>query len=180
MIKFLFISLLFPVICHAQSTGILDVKNGFLQFHLGDSISIYKEVVNKPEKKSPTHYHVKGKAFGKLGRYIDDITLITENNIVVEIDIYLLKSGNSEYMETVMKKAYGEGQVIDIDDSITPGAHKSDYIWEGNRVVAILKKTRAVVESGGMRFETTVENIIFKKTASKIEVKGELPADFLL
>ena len=59
MKKVLFILLILPFCAHAQSIKNLDIKNGFLQFHLGDSISAHSKEVYIPWKNHPDQNEVK-------------------------------------------------------------------------------------------------------------------------
>jgi hypothetical protein len=49
-LKALFVLLIIPFFCNAQSVDNLDIKNGFLQFKFGDSISLYKDILKNPSK----------------------------------------------------------------------------------------------------------------------------------
>jgi hypothetical protein len=178
MPRFLIVALLLPIFCNAQSVQNLDIKNGFLQFHLGDSISKYKEIVEKPGKNTPNVYRIRNK-FDKLKDHLLSISLVVENDIITEIDVNLEKDDNITYMDDAMKKAYGEGLLVDDDKGMAPGYHKSNRAWEGKRVIALAKKSRFVLEVSGLVTETKSETIVFKKE-SDINVSGELNPDFQL
>src|ERR1700735_2761421 len=102
MTRILFLVLLFPLFCNAQSIQSLDIKNGFLQFKLGDSISNYKLMVHKPDKLTPNRYEVMTKAMS-LRRHIDKLTLIVENGTISEIEV-LMASEQEQFMDDAMKK----------------------------------------------------------------------------
>ena len=145
---------------------------------MGDSISKYKEIIEKPGKNTPKVYRV-GNKFDKLKDYLLSISLVVENDIITEIDVHLEKDDNITYMDNAMKKAYGEGLLVDDDTGTTPGYHKSNRVWEGKRVIAVAKKSRFVLEVSGLVTETKSETIVFKKE-SNIDVSGELSPDFQL
>ena len=151
MIRILVFALLLPVFCSAQSIENLDIKNGFLQFKLGDSISKYKDVVDKPQKATPNGYPVKIKAVNKLKRYIEGLTLVVEAGTITEIDVYIGGDYNETHMDDAMKKSYGDGIVLNNDNGISAGIHKTNLIWQGKRVTAIVKKLQDNIETNGVR-----------------------------
>ncbi len=179
MIKTLILTLMLPIFCNAQSTNNLDIKNGFLQFKLGDSISNYKEIIDKSTKTTPTRYEVKAKAFNKLRRYLEAITLVTEKGVITEIDVSIQGDYNENYIDDAIKKVYGSGAIVENDDELYEGTHISSRIWEGKRVALVAKKTRIVVVSSNVRVEIKNETIQLKKT-SDLKMDGQLNADFPL
>lgn len=179
MIKILVFALLLPVFCNAQSIENLDIKNGFLQFRLGDSISEYKAVLDKPRKAAPNSYPVKFKAFNKLRRYLDNVTLVVEDGTINEIDVYLHGDYNEAYIDDAMKKCYGDGVILNSDNGISEGTHTTNIVWGGKRVTAILKKWQTNMDAGGTRVEYKTEKIIFTKTGD-FKIEGQLSSDFQL
>jgi hypothetical protein len=179
MIKTLVFALLLPIFCNAQSIDNLDIKNGFRQFKLGDSISKYKDEVEKPHKATPNSYPVKLKSFNKLRRYLGAITLVVESGAITEIDIYVEGDYNETYIDDAMKKCYGDGIVVNSDNDISEGVHTTNLIWEGKRVTALVKKWQYNMDVGATRVEIKKESVIFKKTGD-LSIDGQLPPDFQL
>jgi hypothetical protein len=177
-IVFLF-TLLLPLFCNAQSIQNLDIKNGFLQFKLGDSISNYKSIVNKPDKSTPNRYEVKIKAVS-LKHYIDKITLIAENGTIAEIEVLMLGDYRQSYMDAAMKKAYGQASFTEDDPKTDTTRHIIYAVWNGKRVSALAKKTIVdLISVNGRPNFISFEKLLFKKT-SDVTISGELSQDFPL
>ncbi|MDB5122171.1 MAG: hypothetical protein JWP94_300 [Mucilaginibacter sp.] len=177
MIKFLFITVLLPVFCCGQSVNNLDVKNGFLQFKLGDTVFAYASMVNL-NKRYPNRQEVKFK-FIKLKKHLDRVELIFENNTLTSIEIYIRSDDDQRYIYYLLKQAYGDGTTIDNGTSDEPGVHNTFIIWNGTRVAAILKKRSFNLTINGQQSSSSYETLTIKKTSNNI-VNGELPADFPL
>ena len=178
MNKTLFLLFLLPIFCNAQSIKNLDIKNGFLQFKLGDSISNYKTIVYNPDRATPNQYDVKNKAIS-LKHKIYKLTLTTENGAITKIEVFMQGEGQVQFMDNAMKKAYGAGVDESSIDTL-PDRHTTYLFWLGKRVSSIAKtqKIKSPTFNGTAR-GITVEHIIFRKT-SGIKIEGELSADFPL
>lgn len=177
MRKLLLIALLLPLFCNAQSVKNLDIKNGFLQFHFGDSLSNYKSIL-RPDNIRPEYYHVSFKAV-KLKHYLQKTLLHFQNNLLDGIELSVQGESNVDYMNNAMKNAYGytreEGDTL----KNQPGVHKSFLIWNGQAVSAIIEKITINIVYNGMSQGSVSETITFKRH-SDIKIDGELSPDFLL
>jgi hypothetical protein len=177
MIKLLFITALLPFFFCGQSVNNLDVKNGFLQFKLGDTVSAYASMVSL-NKKYPNRQEVKLK-FINLRKHLDRVELIFENNTLTSIEIYIQNDDDQRYIYSLLKQAYGDGQTIDNGTSKEPGVHNTFIIWDGTRVAAILKKRSFNLTINGQQTSGSYGMLTIKKTSNN-KVNGELPADFPL
>jgi len=178
MKKLLFLALIFPLYCSAQSMQNLDVKNGFLQFHLGDSISVYKKDIYIAYKKTPNENEVKPSAIA-LHKYLDKVTLVSENGILTEIDLMIREEPSEQYMDQLMTAAYGRGSEIPNLDKNQQGTHVTFTTWTGQRVTAILIQTNINRLVNTTMTRGRLQSIVFKKT-SDVKVDGDLPTGFLL
>jgi hypothetical protein len=178
MPKTLFLVLLFPLFCNAQSIQSLDIKNGFLQFKLGDSISNYRSIVHKPDKLSPNRYEVMTKAIS-LKRHIYKLTLIVENETISGIEVVM--AGEQErFMDDAMKKAYGPYSYVENGADTVPGKHVSYTVWNGKRVSALAKKLTLTPNSiNGRPINFDFETPLIRKT-SDLKIDGVLRPDFPL
>lgn len=168
MIRILLFALLFPVFCSGQSVENLDIKNGFLQFKLGDSISNYKEMINKPDKTSPQKFEVKHK-FISIKRYVTKVILVSKKDVISSIEVYVDGADNEKFIENAINKSYGDASEIKNGVSI----------WSGKRVSAMLSKIALYVNYENKNYTNTNERLFFYKT-SDIKINGELGPDFLL
>ena len=89
MTKALFLLFLLPLFSNAQPIKNLDIKNGFLQFKLGDSISHYKAFLHNHHKATLNEYEVMDKAIG-LKHKIDKLTLTVENETITKIEVFMM------------------------------------------------------------------------------------------
>jgi hypothetical protein len=174
---FLFV-LLLPVYCSAQSINNLDVKNGFLQFHLGDSISRYKDYVYIPLKNHPNQNEVRPKAFS-LYKHIDRVTLISENGILTEIDLMIRDEPNMVFIDDLLTKAYGPGSDINNEVRNDPGMYLTYTRWIGKRVTALLIQTNINKVVNKTMTRGRYQSVVFTKTGD-VQVDGALPNDFAL
>jgi len=178
MTRTLFLLFLLPVFATAQPIKNLDIKNGFLQFKLGDSISHYTAVLHNHHKATLNEYEVMDKAIG-LKHKIDKLTLTAENGIITKIEVYMQGEEQVQFMDDAMKKAYGEGSNENGNDTI-PGRHTTYLLWLGKKVSAIAKKQKIDFRSvNGIVRSVTVEHIFFRKTGD-LKIEGALSADFPL
>jgi len=177
MLKLFFIILIFPFYCCAQSIDNLDIKNGFLQFHLGDSINTYASII-KADKHMPGHYAVADKAI-KLRHHLQNVSLYFENGILESIDIYIMKDFDVDYMNKALVNAYGDGSEIKNGTEMENGYHISYQVWTGKRVVLLIKKGTLSLNINGKEITGAFENITFKKTSDD-KIEGTLDPKFLL
>jgi len=178
MKKFLLITLLFPLFCSAQSVQTLDIKNGFLQFHLGDSLSLYKNYIYVANTKHPDENEVKSKAL-TLGKYLDKVTLVSKNGIVTEIDIMIREEASEEFIDKLLLNAYGNGYELPNDDKDEPGTHLVCTTWTGQRVTAMLIQTNLNRMVNNHLTRARLQSLVFTKT-SDVSINGALPVDFPL
>ncbi len=175
--RVLFLLLLLPLFGRAQSIESLDIKNGFLQFKLGDSISNYSSMIDRPEKATPNRYPVKSKAIS-LKHRIYKLELIVDESKISEIEA-TMSGDQEEFMDKAIKKAYGEGYPVNGTDTV-PGKHVTYMVWVGKRVSALLKKMPLTPNSiNGRPVNLFIETFTIKKT-SDIKVDGVLSPDFPL
>ena len=179
MKKLLFITLLMPLLVNAQSLQNLDIKNGFLQFHLGDSISAHKNEVYIPWKNHPDRNEVKQSAFGPMRKYIEKITLINEDGIITEIDVFIIKEAGQVYLDKLMDDAYGKGFETPNLDKYEEGEHLTHTVWKGKRVTAMILQTNINRRVNGTMLHSRIQSIVFTKTSDE-QVDGALPGDFAL
>lgn len=178
MKKFLLITLLFPLFCNAQSVQNLDIKNGFLQFHLGDSLSLYKNYIYIANPKHPNENEVKPNALS-LHKYLDKVTLVSKNGIVTEIDIMIREEASEEFIDKLLINAYGEGHELPNDDKDEPGTHLVCTTWTGQRVTAMLIQTNLNRMVNNHLTRARLQSLVFTKTGDT-NLNGALPADFPL
>jgi ribosomal protein S13 len=176
----LFFLLLFlaPMICNAQYIDNLDIKNGFLQFKLGDSLAKYQPVLRSPDKLTPHKYQVKYKAI-KLKKNLDELFLIEENGIVVGIQIYMVTDDQCQFINKAFEKAYGAPKEIKDEKENDLGRHHSFKIWRGKRVSAIAERTNTNARIGGINAELAFEKLEIKQI-SDVVIEGTLATDFEL
>lgn len=180
-VKAFFILLIIPFFCNAQSVDNLDIKNGFLQFKFGDSISLYKDILNKPSKSEPHKYEVKAKG-SKLTKYMQKLSLVEENGLIAAIEIRVSSKFGLQFMDDAMKKCYGEGEMVN-----RPASGNGDFkvrhsylVWTGKRVLATVMMEYLIdARNFGDRILNTFELITIKKTSDEY-VEGTLPPDFIL
>jgi hypothetical protein len=177
MKKLLFIAFLLPLFANAQSLQTLDIKNGFLQFHLGDSISAHKNEVYIPWKNHPDRNEVKQAALGPLKKYIDKVTLINEDGIITEIDVFIMKEASEVYMDKLMQDAYGKGVETPNLDKYQEGTHLTYATWKGRRVTAMILQTNFNRRINTTMVHGRIQSIVFTKT-SDAQIDGPLPDGF--
>jgi len=178
MKKLLLFALLLPVFANAQAIKNLDLKNGFLQFHLGDSLSKYKNDVYIALEKHPDENEVQPKA-NPLHKYFDRVMLVSENGIVTEIHLYLRDEGSIKYIDGLIKQAYGPGEELDNPAKNEPGTHLVCTTWAGRRVTMLMLQNNINRLVGGTLTTGRIQSVIFKRT-SNAKVEGELPPGFAL
>lgn len=115
----------------AQNVNVLDQKNGFKIFHLGDSISKYQSLV----KYSKRYAGYEVRARQKVGRYdVSHVLIFADNGIITAISAYVEGEDATNNLHQTLIETYG------------PGIEKQDernvrhVEWEGKRVIAIYTK----------------------------------------
>jgi len=176
MNKTLLFAFLMPLFVNAQSIKNLDIKNGFLQFHLGDSLSVYKNDIYIAYKNHPNENEVKPKVFA-LHKYIDKVTLVSENGILTEIDVYMEKEAHEAYMDQLMIDTYGRGIETPNLDKNEPGTHVTFTTWKGERVTALIVQTNINRYVNNKLTRGRIQSIVFEKTGDA-KIDGDLPPDF--
>jgi len=178
MKKLLLLVFLLPLFANAQAIKNLDIKNGFLQFHLGDSLSKYKNDVYIALEKHPDENEVQPKK-NALHQYFDRVMLVSEHGIVTEIHLYLRDEGSIQYIDGLIKQAYGWGDEIPNPDKNEPGTHLVCTTWAGQRVTMLMLQNNINRVVGGTVTRGRIQSVIFKVSGTA-KVDGELPAGFLL
>lgn len=161
-----------PFFCNAQSIKNLDIKNGFLQFHFGDTIANYKAIL-RAHKFRPGYYIVSRKAI-KLKSYLDQTLLYFPKGILEGIEINIHGESNADFINKMMKSVYGEPSQLK-DTSRVQKRNPTTYaVWMGQKIIAVAEK---------YTFESviydTYETITFKR-ANDNNIEGELSPDFPL
>jgi hypothetical protein len=151
MKRLLFIALFVPLFAGAQSLKNLDIKNGFLQFHLGDSVSVYKNDIYIPWQNHPDQNEVKQSALGEYRKLIDKVTLVNVDGIITEIDVML--------------------------DKYQEGTHLTTTTWKGQRVTAMVLQNNINKRVNGTMMHARIQSIVFTLTDAN-KVAGNLPDDF--
>lgn len=177
MKKILFTLLLSPLFCNAQSIKNLDIKNGFLQFHFGDTITNYTSLLHA-DRPRKGYYLVSHKAV-KLNRYLDKTVLYFPNGILEGIELQVQGDSNIDFMNNALKKAYGDASEIRDTLENRKNYHTNFMIWQGQHVVVIAKKSVFDLMSDARDIHIVYETITFKR-ANDIKIEGELGPDFPL
>jgi hypothetical protein len=178
MKKLLLFALLLPFYAHSQAIKNLDIKNGFLQFHLGDSLSKYKNDVYIALAKHPDENEVQPKK-NPLHQYFDRVMLVSEHGIVTEIHLYLRDEGSIKYFDGLIRQAYGWGDELPNPDKNEPGTHLVVTTWSGRRVTMLMLQNNINRMVGSTLTTGRIQSIIFKKSGDA-KVEGDLPDGFLL
>jgi hypothetical protein len=179
MKKLLAIALLIPVFAGAQSLNNLDIKNGFLQFHLGDSIAAYKNDVYIPWKNHPDQNEVKQSALGAYRKYIEKVTLINVDGLITEIDVMVTQETSEAYLDKLMEQVYGKGFETPNLDKYEPGTHLTYVTWKGQRVTAMILQTNINRRVNNILEHARLQSIVFTQTSDK-PMEGSLPEGFPL
>lgn len=172
-------ALLMPVLANAQSIKNLDIKNGFLQFHLGDSISAHKSEVYIPWKNHPDQNEVKQSALGRYKKDIEKVNLINVDGIITEIDIFIMKEGSQSYLDKLMEQYYGKGYEEPNLDKYQEGSHLSHIVWKGRRATAMIIQTNINRRVNGQLQHGRIQSIVFTKVSNE-PIEGTLPDNFAL
>src|ERR1700712_3729501 len=178
MKKLLFALLLLPIFVQAQSIQNLDLKNGFLQFHLGDSLLKYKNDLYVSLPRHPDENVVRPAA-NPMRKYFDRVMLVSVNGIVTEIHLYLREEKSIQYFDGLIKQAYGPGEEKPNPDQNAEGNQLVYTGWTGQRVTLMLLQTNINRVVGGPMTSGRIQAFMFKKT-SEAKVGGELPEGFAL
>jgi len=178
MKKLLLFVLLLPLFAQSQAIKNLDLKNGFLQFNLGDSLSKYKGQIYVPLDRHPNENEVQPKA-NPLHKYFDRVVLVSEHGIITEIHLYLRDEGSIQYIDGLIKQAYGWGQELDNPDKDSEGTHLVCTVWAGQRVTMMMLQNNINRTVGNTMTRGRIQSIMFKKT-SNYKVNGTLPDGFAL
>lgn len=173
MKKLLLAFLLSPFFCSAQSIKNLDIKNGFLQFHFGDTIAKYKAILHA-DRGRPGYYIVSHKAI-KLKSYLDQTLLYFPKGILEGIELNVHGESNADFFNKTMRNVYGEPS--ELKDTLgTQKSYNATYaIWKGQKVIAIIFNLTFNYSS----FYDILETITFRRANDSI-VEGELSPDFPL
>jgi len=178
MKKLIFLALLLPVFVHAQSVKQLDIKNGFLKFRLGDSLSVYYNDIYVPEGKLKDQYEVKEEA-NPLHKYTDKVVLIAKNGIVTEIDVFLRNEASIQHIDQMITRAYGPGDEIPNPDKDTEGTNLVCTTWKGDRVLLMQMQHNINHKTNGIMGRGRIQALLFTKIGDT-KVDGELPDGFPL
>jgi len=178
MKKLIFLALLLPLFVHAQSVKQLDIKNGFLKFHLGDSLSVYYNDIYVPDEKLPDQYEVKKKS-NPLYKYTEKVVLIAKNGIVTEIDAYVRDEASIQHIDQLITQSYGAGNEIPNPDKDTEGTNLVCTTWRGDRVLLMQMQHNINHKVNGIMTRGRIQALLFKQT-SNTKVDGDLPAGFAL
>jgi hypothetical protein len=178
MKKLILCVFLLPLFANAQAIKNLDIKNGFLQFHLGDSLSKYKNDVYVALVQHPDENEVQPKK-NVLHKYFDRVMLVSENGIVTEIHLYLRDEGSIQYIDGLIKQAYGWGDELPNPDKNQPGTHLVCTTWSGQRVTMLMLQNNINRMVGTTLTTGRIQSVIFKKDGDA-KVQGALPDGFLL
>lgn len=179
MKKLLLFALFLPLFVHAQSIKNLDIKNGFLQFHLGDSISAHSSEVYIPWKNHPDQNEVKPSALGRYRKYIEKVNLVNVDGIITEIDIFVIKEGAEDYLDRLLEECYGKGYEEPNLDKYQEGSHLSHVVWKGQRVTAMILQTNINRRVNGTMVHGRIQSIVFTKVSNE-QVDGTLFNNFPL
>jgi hypothetical protein len=179
MKKLLFFALLLPAFVHAQSIKNVDIKNGFLQFHLGDSVAAHKSDIYIPWKNHPDQNEVKKSALGAFGKYIDRVNLVNVNGFITEIDIFVTKEQGESDLDKLMEQCYGKGYEEPNLDKYEEGEHLTHVVWKGQRTTAMIIQTNINRRINGHIVHGRIQSIVFVKVSNS-PVDGTLPSDFPL
>jgi hypothetical protein len=178
MRKLFLLLLLAPVFCSAQSVNELDIKNGFLQFHLGDSITAYKDYTLIPLKKHPDQNEVRPPTY-KLHKHLDKLTLVNQHGIVTEIDLMVSAEPDMQFMDDLLYKAYGPGTEIHKEVRNDPGVYLTYTRWVGKRVTLLLIQTNINKVVNNVMTRGRYQSIVFLKNSDE-KMDGILPDGFPL
>jgi hypothetical protein len=178
MKKLIFLALLLPVFSNAQSVKQLDIKNGFLKFHLGDSLSVYYHDIYVPEGKLKNQYEVKETA-NPLHKYTDKVVLIAKKGIVTEIDVFLRDEASIRHIDKMLTQAYGPGNEIPNPDKDTEGTNLVCTTWKGERVLLMQMQHNINHKVNGIMGRTRIQALLFTKIGDT-KPKGDLPDGFAL
>lgn len=179
MKKLLFFALFLPLFVQAQSIKNIDIKNGFLQFHLGDSISAHKNEVYIPWKNHPDQNEVKPNALGRFRKYIEKVNLVNVDGIITEIDVFVINEGCEDYLDRLMDECYGKGYEEPNLDKYQEGTHLTHVVWKGKRATAMIIQTNINRRVNGTLVHGRIQSIVFTKVSND-EVDGTLPENFPL
>jgi hypothetical protein len=179
MKRLLSVVLFLPLFAGAQSLKNLDVKNGFLQFHLGDSVSKYKNDIYIPWKNHPDQNEVKQSALGDYKKMIEKVTLVNVDGIITEIDVFIIKEEAEAYFDKLMMQYYGKGVETPNLDKYQQGTHLTYTTWKGERVTAMILQTNLNRPNGKTMLHARIQSIVFTLANDK-KVDGALPDNFLL
>lgn len=179
MKRLLLFALLLPLFVHAQSIKNLDIKNGFLQFHLGDSISAHSNEVYIPWKNHPEQNEVQPSALGRYRKYIEKVNLVNVDGIITEIDVFVIKEGAEDYLDKLLEQSYGKGYEEPNLDKYQEGSHLSHVVWKGQRVTAMIIQTNINRRVNGTMVHGRIQSIVFTKVSND-QVDGTLPDNFPL
>jgi len=177
MYKCLLLFIFLPIFCKAQSVENLDIKNGFLGFHLGDTVSNYTALID-PIKNKPGFYEAKRKAL-KFKGFVDKATLFFKDGILSTIELSIGNKSDIEFMDDAIKKCYGNGILIKKNDE-QASSLKTSEVWQGKRVALITTQTVYTATYNGKEISIPSGETITIKTTSNIKIEGSLSPDFIL
>jgi hypothetical protein len=177
MKKLILILLLLPFLCNAQSIKNLDIKNGFLQFHFGDTITNYKTILHA-DRSRPGYYLVAHKAV-KLKSYLDQTFLYFPKGILEGVELKVHGESNADFLNKTMHKVYGEPSELKDTLGVQKNYHTTYAIWKGQKVIAIVEKNTLDLTFNDRIVYDIFETITFRRANDSI-VEGELSPDFPL
>ena len=179
MKKLLFVAFIFPLFVHAQSLKNLDIKNGFLKFHLGDSLSVYKNDIYVANEKHPNEHEIKTSSLLPVSKYLERAKLISEKGIITEIDVYIRDEASIQHIDQMIINAYGAGSEIPNPDKDTEGTNLVCTTWTGDRVMLMMMQHNINHKVNGYMTRGRIQALLFKKTGDT-NVDGTLPDGFSL
>jgi hypothetical protein len=152
----------------------LILKTGSCNSTLATAFPLIKMKYIFPGKIIPT---VKQAALGPLKKYIDKVTLINEDGIITEIDVFIMKEASEVYMDKLMQDAYGKGVETPNLDKYQEGTHLTYATWKGRRVTAMILQTNFNRRINTTMVHGRIQSIVFTKT-SDAQIDGPLPDGF--
>jgi hypothetical protein len=179
MKKFLYLIVLLPFFAHAQSLKNLDIKNGFLKFHLGDNLSVYSKDIYVANEKHPNEHEIKETSLLPLNKYLERAKLISEKGIVVEIDLYIRDEASIRHIDQMITNTYSAGNEIPNPDKDVEGTNLVCTTWTGDRVLLMMMQHNINHVVNGHMTRGRIQALLFKKT-SDAKVDGTLPDGFAL
>ncbi len=105
--------------------------------------------------------------------------LVSENGIITEIHLYIRDEASIQYIDGLIKQAYGPGEETPNPQQDDVGNQVVYTGWTGQRVTLMMLQNNLNRRLGNQVTHSRIQAIIIKKT-SDVKVEGELPAGFSL